>query len=495
MKTKVANHVRLALCVLAIIVSGCRSGSVISDSPTAVSASLQSRLAQQPITSRAKNVILFIGDGMGISTITAGRIYDGQQRGLSGEEHQLSFESFPHSGLVKVYNTNQQVPDSAGTATAIFSGTKTRAGVIGIGPIPERGDCAGVAQHSLESLLDMAEIRGLATGIVTTTRLTHATPAALYAHTPDRDWESDEDFPPGDSNSGCVDIARQLVEYDRGDGPDVVLGGGWKTLVGPDHGGERIDRRHLPNEWRERAPGRTVARTSRELESAPETGQLLGIFSRSHLEYMALRDERHADQPTLTQMTLAALDRLKKAGAGYLLMVEGGRIDHGHHDGYAGRALAEMAEFNRAIAATMDRINTDETLVMVTADHSHGFTMAGYATRGNPILGYVRGNDDRGNPQPEPAIAQDGHPYTTLGYAHGEGAIRGNRGRPETGVLAMQQATVRTEFTDHKGVKYVSETHSGEDVAVFAQGPWAHLATGVLEQDLLFDIVTYALGW
>lgn len=493
MKTHTRSWIWIAL--VTPVLFGCGSQLVRSEESASVPAALESRIALKPNTSRAKNVIVFIGDGMGISTITAGRIFDGQRQGMSGEEHALAFESFPYTGLVKVYNTNQQVPDSAGTATAIFTGAKTRAGVIGIGPIPERGDCDGVAQHSLESLLDMAETRGMATGIVTTTRLTHATPAALYAHIPDRDWESDEDFPPGDSTSGCVDVARQLVEYDRGDGPDVVLGGGWKAFVGPDHGGERIDRRHLPNEWRERAPGRTVARTLRELESAPETGQLLGIFSRSHLEYMVLRDERHADQPTLTQMTLTALDRLNQSDAGYLLMVEGGRIDHGHHDGYAGRALAEMAEFNRAIAATMDRIDTDETLVMVTADHSHGFTMAGYATRGNPILGYVHGNDDRGNPQFEPAIAQDGHPYTTLGYAHGEGAIYGSRGRPETGVLAMQQAIVPTEFTDHKGVKYLSETHGGEDVAVFAQGPWAHLASGVLEQNLLFDIVTYALGW
>jgi len=90
----------------------------------------------------AKNVILFIGDGMGLSTVTATRIYDGQSRGLDGESNILPFENFPDVALVKTYNSNQQVPDSAGTASAIHTGVKTRAGVIDIGPGAHRTDCA-----------------------------------------------------------------------------------------------------------------------------------------------------------------------------------------------------------------------------------------------------------------------------------------------------------------------------------------------------------------
>ena len=104
-----------------------------------------------PVASRgkAKNVILFVGDGMGISTITAARILAGQQQGLDGEEYSLSFEKFPDTALVKTYNTDAQVPDSAGTATALNSGSKTRMGVLNVAPEPARGDCAAAQGHNL----------------------------------------------------------------------------------------------------------------------------------------------------------------------------------------------------------------------------------------------------------------------------------------------------------------------------------------------------------
>ena len=140
---------------------------------------------RQPYPRRnARNVILFIGDGLDLSTITAARILQGQQRGEPGEENILSFERFPYTGLAKTYNTNQQTPDSAGTTTAMLSGVKTRAGVIGLSSTPPRGDCQAAAGHELDSLFELGERAGLATGIVTTARITHATPAAAYAHLP-----------------------------------------------------------------------------------------------------------------------------------------------------------------------------------------------------------------------------------------------------------------------------------------------------------------------
>ena len=99
----------------------------------------------------ARNVILFIGDGMGVSTVTAARIFDGQSLGLRGEEHTLIFETFPHVALVKTYNTNQQVPDSAGTATAMMTGMKTRAGVINIGPDAQRQTSRGQFPKSVQA--------------------------------------------------------------------------------------------------------------------------------------------------------------------------------------------------------------------------------------------------------------------------------------------------------------------------------------------------------
>src|SRR5688500_3146979 len=127
----------------------------------------------------AKNVIVFLGDGMSLPTVAAARILEGQRRGAAGEENALSFERFPHTALSKTYNTDYQTPDSAGTMTAIASGVKTRLGTVGLGPGAARGECAGVVDNALVSIVELAESAGLATGVVTTTRRTHATPASV----------------------------------------------------------------------------------------------------------------------------------------------------------------------------------------------------------------------------------------------------------------------------------------------------------------------------
>ena len=186
--------------------------------------------ALHPGGARAKNVILFIGDGMDLSTITAARILEGQFKGGTGESNRLAFEELPYVALAKTYNTNQQVPDSAGTMTAILTGAKTRAGVVGLDERATRGDAASATGHELRNLFQDAEQRGLATGIVTTTRVTHATPAAVYAHTPERNWEDDTELSTAAREAHFPDIARQLVEPRYGDGLDVVLGGGQDAM-------------------------------------------------------------------------------------------------------------------------------------------------------------------------------------------------------------------------------------------------------------------------
>src|SRR4029079_17070649 len=132
---------------------------------------------------KAKNVILFIGDGMGVTTLTAARIFEGQKRGESGEENRLSFEEFTFSALSKTYSANQQTSDSAPTMSAIITGVKTDEGVISVNQNIVRGDYRTVKGNEAESLLEMAEQAGKSTGVVSTARVTHATPAACYAHT------------------------------------------------------------------------------------------------------------------------------------------------------------------------------------------------------------------------------------------------------------------------------------------------------------------------
>lgn len=454
---------------------------------------LLKRLSLQPNNHNAKNVIVFIGDGMGVSTITAARIFDGQSRGETGEENILSFESFPYTALVKTYNTNQQVADSAGTASAIHSGIKTRAGVLGINEQARRANCEEALVNTVPIMGEITEKKGMATGIVTTARVTHATPASIYAHTPERNWEQNNELPAEAIKAGCQDIAKQLVGFDSGNGIDVILGGGLKNFLPQKFGGERTDS-DLTRQWQNDGGRFITSKEELAMLDPISNKPVLGLFSASHMSYMADRTTA-SSEPTLTEMTEFAIQKLSNNDNGYYLMVEGGRIDHAHHAGIAGKALLETQEFAKAISKAVSMVDLDETLILVTADHSHVFTIAGYPTRGNPILDLVHGNDAAGEPTNEPKLALDDKPYTTLGYTNGAGAITGTRATPDTGLHAHQQAAIPTGYHSKEEGAKGSETHAGEDVALFAIGPKSHLVGGVIEQHVIFHIIRNALGW
>ncbi len=481
-----------AALIAATLLSACAQ-QASQNTPQALDASIAHRFEVSDNTSTARNVILFVGDGMGVATVTAARIFDGQTRGETGEENSLSFESFDHLALIKTYNTNQQVSDSAGTATAMLSGVKTRAGVIGVGPEPQRQDCVGARQHALPSIADDVKAAGKAAGVVTTTRITHATPASLYAHSSERDYESDA-YMSAERRANCVDIARQLLQFDSGRGLDVMFGGGYGEFVGKNLGGIRFDAdADLVADWLRGDPARQFTQTADGLSKLNPDAPALGLFAKSHLQFVAANKDEHT-QPSLAQMTLRAIELLDTNPNGYFLLVEGGRIDHGHHRGRAGLALTEAQQFSETIQAVLDAVDLGETLIMVTADHSHAMTLSGYPTRGNPVLGLVVANNDQGEPESEPKKAADGIPYASISYANGPGHVKGERKTPETGVGAMQQALVPITGVDRDGTVWPSETHGGEDVALYAQGPWAHLVGGVLEQNAIYHIMRHALG-
>ncbi|NNF52310.1 MAG: alkaline phosphatase [Gammaproteobacteria bacterium] len=491
---------------------------------------LETALQRPTPGTRARNVIVFIGDGMDISTITAARILAGQQRGASGEENALSFETFPYTGLAKTYNTNQQTPDSAGTATAMLAGVKTKAGVIGLTDRASRGRCATAAASEAMSIVDLAEEAGLATGIVTTTRITHATPAAAYAKTPDRGWEADSKIPAAERS--CEDIASQLVNYPHGDGIDVLFGGGRRyflpaDVADPEHAdekGRRLDGKNLVTEWL--AAGTTRRRfvwnraQFDALEPASQS-QVLGLFEYSHMRYEADRRADTAGEPSLRDMTEKAIRMLATNERGYFLLVEGGRIDHGHHDGNAYRALTDTIAFAEAVGTASEMTDNQDTLIVVTADHGHTMRIVGYPTRGNPILGLVVENDRQGGPMRAPTLDINGLPYTTIAYANGPGfhgasdeqpagpkrwphdpqtvqpliGGRANLARVDTADPDyLQEAGIPTFSTSTDGDRDLVETHSAGDVTIYATGPGAHLLSGVHEQNYIFHVMRYAQG-
>jgi alkaline phosphatase len=472
-------------------------------------------------TRRAKNVILFVGDGMGVTTITAARIFDGQRHGRSGEENLLAFERFPHLALSKTYSVNGQVAESAATMTAMMSGVKTKEDMIGLDERAVPSDFASAAASRVPTLLEEAESRGLATGVVTTTRVTHATPAACYAHAPNRDWEDDSMLPEDARAAGFPDIARQLVELPVGDGIDVVLGGGRSQFrpkgvrdpERPDAEGARLDGRDLLIDWRARHPsGHYLTQRNELVALKPDGNAVLGLFEPSHMLFEADRGLDVAGEPSLSEMTAKAIEILSQDPDGWFLMVEGGRIDHAHHLGNAYRALVETVELSNAVRTAVELVSLRETLIVVTADHSHVLTIAGYPTRGNDILGLVRANDASGQPADGPLRDASGLPFTTLGYANGPGYTGASSEQPEgpkrfphqpTGYRGIRKGrpdlskitVTDPNYLQESAVPGRVDTHAGEDVPIYATGAGAWLFHGVQEQSYVYHAMVEALGW
>ena len=471
---------------------------------------LQDRLAAENLDGSAKNIILFVGDGMSVATVTAARILDGQKRNTDGESNDLAIDQFPYLALSKTYSHDGQVSDSAPTATAMATGVKTRNDVIGLDHTVAVGDCAGAQGKEVRTIFEQAEEAGRSTGVVSTARITHATPAAMYAHTPNRDWEDDTSMADqgGTPGGDCQDIADQLVNWEAGDGLEAALGGGRsyflpETVADPeDEGkmGRRGDGRDLTQEWTRKSNNHVFVWNTEGFArvDVASGAKVLGLFEGSHMEYEADRAKDKGSEPSVAEMTEMAINRLSQDEDGFVLMVEGGRIDHAHHDGNAARALEDMLAFNAAIQKAVEMTNREDTLIVVTADHSHSLTINGYPKRGNPILGLVVDVDG------ETTKAGDGKPYTTLAYANGPGAVFPSLPEDAPEATAAEPAGPRPDLTgvDTASIDYLqqsvvpiaSETHAGDDVAIYAWGPQAHLFSGTVEQNYIYHVLARAAG-
>ncbi|XP_033642010.1 alkaline phosphatase-like [Asterias rubens] len=442
----------------------------------------------------AKNVVLFVGDGMGVPTITAARILKGQQAGMPGEETVLAWEDFPSVALSKNYNTNSQVSDSAGAACALLCGTKTKRGVIGVDDHVTRGDCESMTDAAkIDSILVHARNAGKATGFVTTTRVTHATPSNLYAHSPDRNWEDNSEVPPDQEALGCTDIAKQLMEL--GSDIKVIMGGGRSKMIPydvadyeyPTKNGSRTDDRNLITEWiesKDASRSRFVWNLDEFNAVDPaETDHLLGLFEPSHMQYEAYRQNDTGGEPSIAEMVEKAIKILQKDDVGFVLVVEGGRIDHAHHDGLAALALLDTIALEEAVVKVMELTEEKDTLIVVTADHSHVMTIGGWPVRGNPILGLY-----------DEELAEDGFPYPTLSYTNGPGGILEQESYETTG-KRRNLTDIDTDdlsFVQPATFPLVEETHGGEDVTIYARGPMSHLFHGVHEQHYVSHVIRYA---
>jgi len=444
-----------------------------------------------------KNIIFFLGDGMGLTTMTAARIYK------VGEDGELAMDTLPETAFIKTYSNDAQVTDSAPSMAAYMTGVKMNNEVVSMTSDTSAFDKTTFASYvsgadstcpssgngsAVPTLLEKAKAAGMATGVVTTTRITHATPATTYSHICHRDGENA--------------IAAQLVPNGSGyntalgSGVDVILGGGLahfqpKTTTGS----RRTDTRDLVAEFK--AAGYKFVANKTEFDAATSSdNKLVGLFTSSHMSYDLDRIANAANEPSLSDMTSKAIDILKANKRGMFLMVEGGRIDHALHETTARKALQDTAAFDDAIKLAIDKMQAVDpglknTLIVVTADHDHTLVLNGYAARtgkttdANPgVLGLLR-NYVNGSL----ALDAGSNPYTIIGFGNGEN-------RPATRTALTDATVFSASYHQEAAIRTAagSETHGGGDVFLGAIGKGAEQFTGVLVNTEVFGLIRGIFG-
>ncbi|GMS97799.1 hypothetical protein PENTCL1PPCAC_19974 [Pristionchus entomophagus] len=421
-----------------------------------------------------KNVILFIGDGMGIATITAARIARNQNSGQADVNQPFFFETFPFSGLSKTASFDTHTTDSAASAVAMMCGRKVEQNTLG--RLPGHGNkCEhGEKAKIRDGIADLAIDKGIDVGFATTAAITDATPAALYAKDVHRRMEFDS--APGMNTSNCEDIATQILSHPA-DKFKVLLGGGHAQFLPDSVGGNRTDNRSIEEEWAHLRPMQLaqsrVLLTGTEdfVHHTPEEDQqLLGIFAPLHFPYRVDENLRNSSSvPRLSEMAVKAVQVMEKQtdSRGYFLMIEGANIDKAQHKNRFHLATEELSEFDRAIEQVSNLVG-DDTLILVTADHAHALTIPGYLNKSRSIF------------------ERDGN-VSSIFFATGPGYGDGNR------TLYTAEESMDPHFAQPASFFFNDARHGGEDVGIWAKGPFAWLFTGTLENTQIAYNIKYLM--
>lgn len=292
---------------------------------------------QNYFKSKPKNIILLIGDGMGVSQVYAA---------VTANHGTLNITQAPITGFSQTQSADNYVTDSAAGGTALATGTRTYNGAIGLDtdtlPIP--------------TILEISEANGYATGLVSTSAITHATPASFIAHQPDR--------------SMYEEIANDFLNVDI----DLFIGGGRNHFM------NRKDGRNILNELEEK--GYQVFNSLEEAKDV-NSGKLAILTADNHNDVYPARGEM------LPMATEKAIEILKKSKKGFFLMVEGSMIDWGGHDNSTSYVVQETLDFDRAVGKALEFASSNkETLVIITADHeTGGMALEGGAIKEGKVVG------------------------------------------------------------------------------------------------------------
>ena len=404
-------------------------------------------LFSSPLAHGAKNVILMIGDGMGVTHVTATRIYAKKAWG------NLHIDQMPYTAKVKTYAHDDIVTDSASAITSYAAGKKVNNGTLGM---DENAIFRKKDGRSLVNIADLAKKQGKSVGVVTTTRVTHATPAGFYAHVNDRDNEAK--------------IAEQLLSS----GLDVAFGGGQKFFQKE----KRKDGKDLIQAFKAKGVQVVTTRSElRHLNNLKLGTPVLGLFSDNHMTYMV---ERKGDQePLLSEMVRFAIDHLSKNPNGYFLMVEGGRIDHAAHDNLAKHMFEETLAFDESVAQALTQVNLADTLVLVTADHATGGLNINMGASHDKSI-FSEAVDEAYPPNVHVPV---------LSWATGP---NGNADRKPATPL-----TGSRPYESWQPAQFAAgwAGHTGEDVTLYAQGVGAEKIHGTIENTEVFNIMKNSFGF
>jgi len=328
---------------------------------------------------QAKNVILMIGDGMGYAQMTAARMEKAEGNLSMYMDTRLYMDDMEYGGHSSTHAADSFITDSAAAVTALATGQKTDIGVINQDASAVKGQKDG---ENLTTIQQLAEGAGKSTGVVSTTRITHATPAGFYAHVNDRDAED------------------LIAEQPIGSGLEVALGGGLRHFLAQNEAdisgvkSSRKDDRNLLKEASSLGYAVIINRSGFDRVNGSSTEGLLGLFDESHMLYERQRINQSEPEPSLAEMTEKAIEILSQDPEGFFLMVEGGRIDHAGHERSYDNITADTLAFDEAVKVALDYANqSGETLVIVTADHECGglvlsaLDYENYSEGYNPIFG------------------------------------------------------------------------------------------------------------
>lgn len=388
-----------------------------------------------------KNVILMIGDGMGQSVISTTRIWK------AGSDGSLFLDQLPQVGLVKTYSLDYTVTDSAAAASAMATGLKTNNGMISVTPETlARED----QKKQLETWVDIAKRQGKSIGVITTTDIHHATPAAFYAHQESRK----------DMRKIALQIETSVL--------DLVMGGGLEILL-PQKGDLPSDKADLlkdlaSKDWR-------ILRNKADLKRRWDLKHpIIGAFSLSHIPYYNEQSAKEKSSiPTLMDMTSYAIQHLSQNPKGFVLIVEGGRIDQAAHDTKTENMLVEMDHFDQSVEVAYKATSPHNTLLMVTADHeTGGFTFSGYLKR-TEVKKHIMGE----------VLDEPEFKRTYLSWATGPAGV-------------SEQKNIKTNKKEHphQAAYYRKKAaHTAVDVPIYSSGIGSSEFSGTLENtDIFFKI-------